>query len=102
MGITNEQMPVWDPYEEDLGGNTENDRSSRVILWKGHCSVHQMFRPNTSQFREISGYQDPGAPECPQEVNDIADVSGSTGKIIRRSKQRRRARSGPSAPSCTW
>lgn len=86
MGITNDQMPVWNPFEEDMGGNTDEAiESSRVILWQGHCSVHQMFRPeHVHQFRE----KHPGIkilvhPECPQEVNDIADVSGSTSKILR-------------------
>ncbi len=86
MGIANAQMPVWDPYSDDLGGNTEQAvRDSRVVLWKGHCSVHQMFRAeHVHQFRE----RHPGIkilvhPECPQEVNDIADVSGSTSKIIK-------------------
>jgi quinolinate synthase len=85
MGITNEQMPVWDPYNPDLGGNSEDAlRKSKVILWKGHCSVHQMFQAaHVQQFRQ----KHPGIkilvhPECPQEVNDIADVSGSTSKII--------------------
>ena len=85
MGIPETQMPVWDPYELELGGNDERAiRSSRVILWKGHCSVHQMFRAeHVAAFRE----QYPGIrilvhPECPREVNDIADISGSTGKII--------------------
>ncbi len=85
MGITNDQMPVWDPFHDDLGGNTEASiRQSKVVLWKGHCSVHQMFRAeHVHQFRK----QYPGIkilvhPECPQEVNDLADVSGSTGKII--------------------
>src|SRR5687768_8699878 len=46
MGIPIEQMPVWDPYADVLGGNSDEEiRNSRVILWKGHCSVHQMFRP---------------------------------------------------------
>ncbi len=86
MGIGEEQMPVWDPYALDLGGNEDADiENSRVILWKGHCSVHQMFRPeHVEQFRN----QHPGIkilvhPECPREVNDLADVSGSTGLIIR-------------------
>ena len=86
MGITNEQMPVWDPYAEDLGGNTEPVlEASRVILWKGHCSVHQMFTAaHVHQFREkIPGIKILVHPECPQEVNDLADVSGSTGAIIR-------------------
>ena len=86
MGITEEQMPVWDPYDLDLGGNSEEKlAASKVILWKGHCSVHQMFRAeHVHQFRE----QHPGIkilvhPECPREVNDLADVSGSTGTILR-------------------
>lgn len=86
MGITNDQMPVWDPYADDLGGSTEQAiQDSKVVLWKGHCSVHQMFRAqHVEQFRQ----QHPGIkilvhPECPQEVNDLADISGSTSKIIK-------------------
>jgi quinolinate synthase len=85
MGIGNDQMPVWDPHDDDIGGNTTEalDRS-KVILWKGHCSVHQMFQPaHVHQFREkIAGIQILVHPECPQEVNDLADLSGSTGYII--------------------
>ncbi|MCA9189349.1 MAG: quinolinate synthase NadA, partial [Planctomycetales bacterium] len=86
MGITTSQMPVWDPFADDLGGNSESDiQNSRVILWKGHCSVHQMFRPeHVHGFRaKVPGIKILVHPECPQEVNDLADVSGSTGAIIR-------------------
>ena len=86
MGITGAQMPVWDPYAEELGGNSAAQlRLSKVILWKGHCSVHQMFRPeHVHLLRE----RHPGIkvlvhPECPQEVFELADEHGSTGKIIR-------------------
>jgi quinolinate synthase len=85
MGITLNQMPVWDPYADDLGGSTEEQlKASEVILWKGHCSVHQMFRPeHVRLFRE----KHPGIrilvhPECPREVFELADEYGSTGKII--------------------
>ncbi len=85
MGITNAEMPVWNPHDDTLGGNTEQAiKQSRVILWKGHCSVHQMFQADhVASFRK----NHPGIkilvhPECPQEVNDIADISGSTSKII--------------------
>lgn len=97
MGISNDQMPVWDPYADELGGNSEQQlQASRVILWKGHCSVHQMFRPeHVLQFREqIPGIQILVHPECPQEVNDLADVSGSTGKIIQTVQQ--------AAPGTKW
>src|SRR5262245_57355812 len=46
LGVPLDRMPVWDPHEL-LGGNTrERIASSRVLLWKGHCSVHQMFKPD--------------------------------------------------------
>lgn len=85
MGIGNDSMPVWNPHEPEHGGNTlQSIQDSRVILWKGHCSVHQMFQAeHVHSFRK----NHPGIkilvhPECPQEVNDIADISGSTSKII--------------------
>ncbi|MEW4565270.1 quinolinate synthase NadA [Bremerella sp. JC770] len=85
MGITEAQMPVWNPYAGDLGGSTEAQLvDSKVILWQGHCSVHQMFKKeHVDAFRQ----NHPGIkilvhPECMREVNEIADVSGSTGKII--------------------
>ncbi|MCU0962178.1 MAG: quinolinate synthase NadA [Pirellulaceae bacterium] len=86
LGITNEEMPVWNPFAEELGGHDEATyQRSRVILWQGHCSVHQVFRPeHVHQFRQrIPGIHILVHPECPQEVNDLADISGSTGKIIR-------------------
>ena len=85
MGITNEQMPVWDPFNDEAGGNSvEAIRNSKVVLWKGHCSVHQVFKAeHVHSFRErFPDIKILVHPECPQEVNDLADVSGSTGKIL--------------------
>jgi quinolinate synthase len=86
MGISLDQMPVWNPYADSLGGSTDEQLTgSKVILWKGHCSVHQMFRPeHVRLLRE----KHPGIkilvhPECPREVFELADVSGSTSKIIK-------------------
>ncbi len=83
---TEQQMPLWDPYADDLGGNDEEAlQRSKVILWKGHCSVHMMFKPeHVAMLRE----KHPGIkilvhPECPREVFELADESGSTGKIIK-------------------
>ena len=97
MNITNDQMPVWDPYANELGGNTEEAlKQSKVILWKGHCSVHQMFRPeHVAMFRD----KHPGIkilvhPECPQDVFELADEYGSTGKIIQTIKN--------AAPGSKW
>ena len=97
MGIPVQRMPVWDPYDENLGGNTRVDiAGSKVLLWKGHCSVHQMFKAeHVRMFREkFPGIKILVHPECPREVNDLADVSGSTGKIIRTVEQ--------SSPGTRW
>ncbi|MBN2474506.1 MAG: quinolinate synthase NadA [Pirellulales bacterium] len=86
MGIPLDEMPVWNPHEQELGGNTdETIRHSRVLLWQGHCSVHQMFLPqHVREFRETyPGIKILVHPECQMEVADQADVIGSTGKIIR-------------------
>jgi quinolinate synthase len=84
MGIPLEKMPLWDP-RLPLGGNSEDAlRDGRVLLWKGHCSVHQMFKPaHVAQFRK----QYPGIkvlvhPECMMSVVDIADLVGSTEFIL--------------------
>ena len=85
MGIEDDQMCVWDPHAQEMGGNEQAAvENSKVVLWRGHCSVHQMFKPeHVAQFRaDHAGIKILVHPECPREVNDIADVSGSTGKII--------------------
>jgi quinolinate synthase len=86
MGIPLDQMPVWNPYAEEFGGNTEQAlRDSKVLLWQGHCSVHAMFRTeHVDQFRQK--YPDIKIlvhPECQRDVVAQADIYGSTGKIIR-------------------
>jgi quinolinate synthase len=84
MGIPLDEMIVWNPHEE-LGGNTPGAiEKARVILWQGHCSVHQMFRAeHVPQFREkFPDIKILVHPECSMDVVDQADVVGSTGKII--------------------
>ena len=86
MGMEEDVMPVWDPHALEMGGNDDAAiERAKVVLWKGHCSVHQMFRAeHVAKFRaEHPGIKILVHPECPREVNDIADISGSTGKIIR-------------------
>jgi quinolinate synthase len=85
MGIPLEQMPLWNP-RLPLGGNTEAAlRNSRVLLWMGHCSVHQMFRPaHVDQMRQLHpGIQILVHPECMMSVVDKADLVGSTEFILR-------------------
>ncbi|HVX61029.1 MAG TPA: quinolinate synthase NadA [Pirellulales bacterium] len=86
MGVPLDQMPVWNPFADELGGNTADDLlRSKVLLWQGHCSVHAMFRPeHVDQFRsKYPGIKVLVHPECTREVVAKADVYGSTGKIIR-------------------
>jgi len=85
LGLRLEEMPVWDPYE-DLGGSSEEVlNSSRVVLWKGHCSVHQRFLPmHVAQVRSrFPGIRVIAHPECRFEVVQLADDSGSTEHIIK-------------------
>jgi len=89
LGFRLDEMSVWDPFEE-LGGNSEVQlRDSRIILWKGHCSVHQRFLPS-----HVAGVRAkyPGIsvlvhPECRWEVTQLADSVGSTEHIIQHVSQ---------------
>ncbi|MCD4727718.1 MAG: quinolinate synthase NadA [Pirellulales bacterium] len=90
MGIPLEQMPLWDPRQQKLGGNSaEAIRDSRVILWRGFCCVHQQFTPyDVAHFRtKYPGIKIIVHPEYMMEVADLANVAGSTSKIIREIEQ---------------
>lgn len=90
MGIPLEQMPLWNPKQPKLGGNSpEAIRDSRVILWQGFCCVHQRFTPHdVDHFRaKYPGIKIIVHPECMMEVADMADAVGSTSKIIREIEQ---------------
>ncbi|HVF54716.1 MAG TPA: quinolinate synthase NadA [Pyrinomonadaceae bacterium] len=85
FGIPLEQMALWDPHKE-LGGNTEEQlRNARLILWKGHCSVHGRFRDwHVDQVRkEVPGIKVLVHPECVREVVEKSDLNGSTEFIIK-------------------
>ncbi len=80
MGFPLETMVVWD-YRQPMGGlSTQQIREARFILWKGHCSVHQLFRPeHVDQSRaKIPGVKVLVHPECRWEVVQKADLAGST------------------------
>jgi quinolinate synthase len=86
MGIPLDEMGLWNPHADELGGLTEEQiRNSRVLLWQGHCSVHAMFRPeHVDQFRgKYPGIKVLVHPECSMEVVDKSDLRGSTSRIIR-------------------
>jgi quinolinate synthase len=85
MGIRLSEMVVWDPYMIGGGVAPERLRAARVILWKGHCSVHQRFLPehvDTVRAR-YPGIRVIVHPECRWEVCQKADDIGSTDKLIR-------------------
>ena len=84
MGIPLSEMVVWDPYQINGGVSPDRLRAAKVILWKGHCSVHQRFLPEHVDRvrREELGMQVIVHPECRWEVCQKADAIGSTERII--------------------
>ena len=85
FGIGLDEMVLWDPFKE-YGGNTEEAlRKARLILWKGHCSVHGRFKPwHVDQVREqVPGIKVLVHPECIYEVVQKSDLNGSTEFIIK-------------------
>jgi quinolinate synthase len=83
MGFPLDSMVVWD-YKQPAGGLTDDQiRAATFILWKGHCSVHQLFRPeHVDQIRaKVTGIKVLVHPECRWEVVQKADMSGSTDLI---------------------
>jgi len=85
MGIPLDRMSVWDPYEDRGGLSDEQIRSARILLWKGHCSVHNRFTPDMVDHRraQIPGVKVIVHPECRFEVAQKADAIGSTEGIIK-------------------
>jgi len=84
MGIPLEEMVVWD-FDKDMGGLTvEQIKNAKMILWKGFCSVHQMFTPEQiDNFKEK--YPETmviSHPESSYEVCQKSDYVGSTEYII--------------------
>lgn len=80
------QMCVWDPKDPaGLGGCSEDElERSTFILWKGHCSVHKLFRPEhvdevRAEWPDVTVIVH---PECVYEVAQKADITGSTEKIL--------------------
>jgi quinolinate synthase len=89
MGIPLDEMPVWDP-DLEMGGLTRTQlEKARIVLWKGHCAVHQMFQPaHILRFRNT--YPDGlviSHPECSFEVCQQSDYIGSTETILSTVKQ---------------
>ncbi|MFA9445735.1 quinolinate synthase NadA [Egicoccus sp. AB-alg6-2] len=85
LGLALDDCVVYDPWQPDGGLTDQQLRDARVLLWKGHCSVHARFQPEmVGRIRdELPGVEVLVHPECRHEVVLEADRVGSTGQIIR-------------------
>jgi quinolinate synthase len=84
LGVPLDRMAVWDPHEINGGLTADEARHAKLLLWKGHCSVHTRF---TVQQIEAFRKRHPGGkviahPECTFDVVQAADLSGSTEFIV--------------------
>jgi quinolinate synthase len=84
MGVPLDRMVVWDPNETWGGLEAAEAQAAKLILWKGHCSVHTRFSvAQIEAFRKkYPGGKVIAHPECTFDVVQAADVSGSTEHII--------------------
>jgi quinolinate synthase len=84
LGVPLDRMAVWDPHEAGGGLTVEQARGVKLLLWKGHCSVHTRF--TVAQIDAFRKKYPEGKviahPECTFDVVQAADLSGSTEKII--------------------
>ena len=84
LGLSLDDCALWNPWKP-MGGLTEDEiKGAKMILWRGHCSVHGRFtRESIKEVRtRIPGVQVIVHPECQHEVVVDSDVVGSTEKII--------------------
>jgi quinolinate synthase len=84
LGLSLDDCVVYNPNKPDGGLTEEQIRHAKVILWKGHCSVHGRFTPEcVDDVRaQVPGITVIVHPECAYEVVEKADIVGSTEKII--------------------
>ena len=84
LGLLLDDCVVWDPHRPNGGLTAEQLDRARMILWRGHCSVHGRFSVDAvaTARREIPGVKVIVHPECRYEVVELADEVGSTEKII--------------------
>lgn len=85
LGRDLDDCVVWNPHLPMGGLTPEQIRDARMILWRGHCSVHGRFTVDAVETarREIPGVKVIVHPECRHEVVELADEAGSTESIIK-------------------
>ena len=96
LGLSLNDCVVWNPWKPNGGLSDEEIKQAKVILWRGHCSVHGRFSiENVKQVRNLlPGVKVLVHPECKNEVVAAADVVGSTEMIIKTVEE--------SAPGSKW
>ena len=96
LGLKLQDCVIWNPWKPNGGLTDQELKDAKVILWRGHCSVHGRFSiENVNQVREkLSGVKVLVHPECKNEVVAAADVVGSTEMIIKTVQE--------SAPGSKW
>jgi quinolinate synthase len=85
LGLKLDDCVLWNPWKKNGGLTDDQIRSAKVILWRGHCSVHGRFTvDNINQARQqLPGVQILVHPECQHDVVANADLVGSTEMIIK-------------------
>ena len=85
LGLSLDDCAVWNPWKENGGLTDAEIKRARVLLWRGHCSVHGRFTlDSVNEVRaRIPGVKVLVHPECQHEVVSAADVIGSTESIIK-------------------
>jgi quinolinate synthase len=89
LGLKLEDCVLWNPWKPNGGLTDDQIKKAKVILWRGHCSVHGRFSvENINQVRaKIAGVKVLVHPECQHDVVSNADVVGSTEMIIKTVKE---------------
>jgi quinolinate synthase len=84
LGMALDDCVLWDPHKPGGGVTVDQLRAARMILWRGHCSVHGRFSlDSVHEARDrIPGVNVLVHPECKHEVVQAADHVGSTEVII--------------------
>jgi len=84
LGLTLDDCVLWNPWKPMGGLTPAQIHKAKVILWRGHCSVHGRFTlDSVNEIRSrVQGIQVLVHPECQHDVVSAADVVGSTEKII--------------------
>ena len=96
LGLTLNDCVLWNPWKPNGGLTDDQIKKSKVILWRGHCSVHGRFSVQniTDVKQQVPGIKVLEHPECQHEVVSNADVVGSTEMIIKTVRE--------SAPGSKW